>query len=186
MKLKLLSVLSSEVNGLGQRILKAWNGKSDTRTAKGYGPFGTDSNPPKGTVAVYAKTEVDGREVFLCYLNKNQLAAVGDNRLFSTDSNGGFKFNVWLRSDGTALMGDSDVPADYTNFAVLFNELKTEFNAMKSTLNNHISDYNTHTHPVPGVTVGLGSTTSSATLSTSSPDTSNIDNAKNTKIKYPA
>jgi len=45
----------------------------------------------------------------------------------------------------------------------------TAINALISTLNALISAYNTHTHPVPGVTAGAASTNSTATTATVSP-----------------
>lgn len=168
--LKLLSVLSTSIDSLHRRVVKAWNGKSDTRTAKQYDPPGIDSNPIKDMVCIYGLTELDGSEVIIGYLNKNQLAASGEFRTFSTDENGTVKFNVWLKSDGTVLMGTSVTPAAYTNFAVKFNELKIEFNEFKA-------KFNAHTH-VTTCPAGAGSA-----AITPNQSIANIDNVKNAKIK---
>lgn len=124
--MKLLSFLSSTVEA-GKRSIKAWNGKSDTRTAKQYSAYGMDSNPIKGTTLLYGRTELDGAEAIFGSLNKDCLAEPGETRLFCTDEAGAFKFNIWLRADGTIFIGDSKVPAAFTNFAVKYNELKLEY-----------------------------------------------------------
>lgn len=178
--MKLLSVLSTSLDSMSRIVIKAWNGKSDTRTAKQYGSYGLDSNPVKGIVALYGKTELDGAECILGYLNKNMLSDVGEFRIFSTDADGGFKFNLWLRADGTVLIGDSDAPADYINFLVNFNELKTEFDALKQSVNDLISKFNTHTHPYVNVVTPA---VTSVTTTPATPNSSNIDNAKNDKLK---
>jgi hypothetical protein len=186
--MKLLSVLSTALDSLGRLIPKAGNGKSDTRTAKLYGPYGFESNPIKGVVILYSRTEVDGKEAFVACLNKNCVTESGESRIFSTDTNGTLKYNIWLKADGTVLMGTSNNPDAYTNFAVKFNELKTEFNALKQTVNDLITKYNSHTQIVNVVTTcpagaGTGTGTASAPSVTQNPNTSNIDNAKNEKIK---
>lgn len=175
--IKLLKVTQSAYNDLRQLVVTVWNGKSDTRTAKLATPSGVDANPIKNLTAVYAKTEMDGKEVLVGFINTQLLADVGELRLFATDSTGTLKGYTWLKNNGELhLLGE-------TNFAVKFNELATEFNALKTTVNNHISAYNTHVHPVPGVTAGPASTISSVTTSTATANTSNINNAKNERIK---
>lgn len=102
-----------------------------TRTGKQYGPPGFDGNPIEGMVALYTRTEVDGAEVFIGWLNRDCLSEPGEARVFSTDADGNFKFTMWLRADGTVLIGDSKIPAAYVNFAVKYNELKTEYDKTK-------------------------------------------------------
>jgi len=176
---KLLRVDSSILNKLKQRVMKLLGAKA-IYTAEDYAPHGTDSVAPKGTTAIYIKTEADGDECVIGYLIKNRVAEVGEHRLFSTDANGLFKFNVWLRADGTVLMGDSENPATYANFAVKYNELATEFNELKTKFNALVSSYNSHVHPY------VNGTTPAATGTTATPATAsaaNITNAKNAKIK---
>lgn len=186
----IVKVISTSFDKFNRLLVKSLfmgaiqNGKGDVRQPLEAGPFGIDSNPTQDKRALFTTTSTIGKYYIFGYLNTNRKAQVGETRIFSTTSDGQFKFNIWLKADGKALIGDSDNTADYTNFAVKFNELKTEFNKLKSDFNQHIQDYNTHSHPVPGVTVGSGSTTSSTTSVSSSPNTSNIDNAKNDKIQY--
>jgi hypothetical protein len=178
--IKLLLVTQTTIDKLKRRIVKAWNGGNDTRTAVEASPYGVDSNPIKDMVALYVKSEVNGKESIVGYYNKQQLAEVGEARVYSTDSQGVFKFNIWLRADGKMLIGDSNNPSSYTNNAVQFNELKIEFNELKTKFNALVTAYNSHVHPY------LNATTPAFTSPTTSQgmtSTANIDNAKNTKIK---
>jgi len=132
MMLKLLKITQSTVDALTRRVVTLWNGNSTTVTAVQYGPYGEDSNPVKNSMGIYSPTELDGKEVCLGIMNKNAKAELGERRLYCTDANGDFKFNIWLRADGTVLIGDSEIPANYTNFAVKYNELKIEYDKTKA------------------------------------------------------
>lgn len=171
----LVKILSTEVDSMMRRIVKALrNGKSDTQTSFETGGFGIDGNCPEGFVAVYAPSMIKGESVILGYINKNQMAEIGELRLFSTNTAGDTeKFYVWLRNTGHLELGGDD------NNAVKFNELKTEFNALKADHNSLVTTFNTHLHP--GGTIS-GNTAVPSSLSTAT-NTSNIDNAKNDKIK---
>jgi hypothetical protein len=105
--MKILKVANTSFDSLKRLVVKAWNGKSDARTAIEASSYGIDSNPVKDMVAIYAKTELDGNEYIIGYLNKNRLAAIGETRLFSTDTNGALKAFIWLKSDGTMQLGGS-------------------------------------------------------------------------------
>lgn len=179
--MKLLKVLSTALDRLARLEIQVWNGKSRTYTAKEIGPYGTDSNPIKDMQAIYATTEMDGAEVVIGYLNKSRLAEAGEHRIYATNATDTHKFSLWLRADGTALFGDSEIPADYTNFFVMFNELKTEFNELKGKYNDLATKFNAHTHIYsPG---GGAPVPTAAPVSAASQSTANIDNAKHTKIK---
>lgn len=132
MILKLLKITQSNNDSMMRRILTMFNGKTNTVTAVQYGPYGEDSNPVKDSVGIYTSTELDGKEVCLGIMNKNAKAELGERRLYATDANGAFKFNIWMRADGKVLIGDSEVPAEYTNFAVKYNELKIEYDKTKA------------------------------------------------------
>lgn len=56
-------------------------------------------------VAVYSETAEKGKDVIVGYLNKNQLADVGESRMYATDANGNLKLYVWLKADGTMELG---------------------------------------------------------------------------------
>jgi hypothetical protein len=103
--MKILKVAGTSFDTFKRLVVKAWNGKSDVRTAIEASSYGIDSNPVKDMVAIYTKTELDGNEYIIGYLNKNRLAEIGETRLFSTDSTGTLKTFVWLKSDGTMQLG---------------------------------------------------------------------------------
>ena len=172
-KMNLTKVISTEINTLKQRAVKILRyGRGDVQTPLECAPYGIDSNPIKNMVAVYSPTNDKGETVIIGYINKNQKAGVGEFRIFATDNEGIEKFYVWLKSDETIEIGGN------TNFAVKFNELKTEFNKLKTDHNNFLTEYKLHIHS--GGTIS-GST--GATVSTQINNTSNIDQAKNDKIK---
>lgn len=186
MILKLFKITQSKVDSFTRRVLTMYNGNVNTVTGVQYGPYGEDSNPVKNSVGIYAPTELDGKEVCLGIMNKNAKSELGERRIFATDENGNFMFNMWLRADGTVLIGSSEVPAEYTNFAVKFNELKNGFDALKADFNALVTAYNAHTHPIinaiPAATPP-GVVTSSVTTSTGTPSAATIDPSKNEKIK---
>lgn len=175
----IVTTISTEIDKLKRRVVKVLRmGKSDVQTAIEISPAGTDSVPLKDLVAVYAPTNQNGKTVILGYLVKNKKAAAGEYRTFALDENGEEVFYTWMKKNGTMEIGGDG------NFAVRFNELKTEFNALKSDFNSLVSTFNAHTHSVPGITSGPSATNSLVPTGTPvNPNTSDIDNAKNDKIK---
>lgn len=172
--MQLTKIISTTLDKVGRRLIKVSRfGKDDTVEPFQASNYGTDSNPIKGMVAVYSSTSENGKNVIIGYLNKNLKAGPGEYRTFATDENGGEKFYIWMKSSGIVEIGGD------SNYAVKFNELKTEFNKLKTDFNNHITEYNTHTHL--GVTIGSGAT--GITTPSTNTNASNIDNAKNDKIK---
>lgn len=174
---KLLRITGTSFNKLKQRVVKVIGSSKSTLTAEEYSSFGIDSNPPKDLTAIYMRTEADGDECIIGYLLKDKLAEVGETRLFSTDSDLGLKSYVWLKNDGTILINGDN------NNAVLFNELKTEFNKLKQDHNTLVQKWNAFCSAyAPGSPSSLGTPPTLAT-STVTANSSNIDNAKNAKIK---
>jgi hypothetical protein len=166
--------ISTQLDSLKNRVVKVLRfGKTDIRTAKEAAPYGTDSNPIKGMTAVYAQTSNKRDRVIVGYLNKNQLADVGEHRIFSTDSNGDLQFYVWLKSDGTMQLGGNE------KHLARFEELKSGFDALREDHNALLQEFKVHTHP--GVTTGAGVT--GVPVSTSSPSTASIDDSKIAEIK---
>jgi hypothetical protein len=176
--MKIVHVLSTSISDLNKRVVKFLGlGKRDIQTSDEANPYGLDSNPTKGSIAIYSETSEKGQTVILGYLNKNQLAGVGEFRMFSTDDDGTLKFYVWLKSTGIIEIGGD------SNYAVKFNELKTEFNKLKSDHNDLIQKWNSFcTSYVPGSpsVTGLPATLGTSVLVANASD---IDNAKNAKIK---
>lgn len=126
--MKLLSVLSTSFDASKRLVVKAWNGRSDTRTAKQYAPSGIDSNPISGMVAMYSRTELDGAEAIIGYLNINGMAKAGEIRFFSMDGNGAQQGYMWIKADGTLeLNGNSD---NAVRYSPLSSALSSEANAI--------------------------------------------------------
>lgn len=179
--MKLLSVLSTSFDSAKRLVIKAWNGKSDTRTAKQYAPYGLDSNPIKSRVALYGRTELDGAETIIGYLNVDCISEPGEIRLFSTDSGGVFKFNIRLKSDGTVLIGDSNNDGAFTDFAVKYNELKLETDKTKAYILALRNATQTALVAVDGLIPGT-SAAFIATMGALAPG--DISTSKNDKVKF--
>lgn len=130
-----IKVISTEVNKATNRVVKYLrNGKYDVQTSEQIAPYGIDSNPIKDMIAIYASSAIKGDSVILGYINKNQLAEVGENRIFSTNESGDLSTFLWLKNDGTMEVGGG------TDFMVRFSEMETAFNELKGDFNNHVHD----------------------------------------------
>jgi hypothetical protein len=173
---RLVKVLSTEIDQRARRIIKYLGfGRHDVRTSKQIGPYGTDAHPIPGMRALYVKSAQNGEVLIVGYINRNALAAVGEHRIYSTDTDGVVKTYIHLKNDGVMLLGGD---ADY---AVRFNALKSEFDKLVEDHNSLVSKFNSHVHP--GVQAGGGST--GATLTTENPSTADISGAKIETIKTP-
>lgn len=134
----IVKVISTEINAFTARVTKILRfGKKDVRTSTNYAPYGDDSNPIAGMKAIFAETENNQKTVIIGYLNINQLAAVGEKRLYSTDENGNVKNYLWLKNNGNMLLG-----GDAYHLA-RFEQLKQGFDQL-------VSDFNLHSHSSNG------------------------------------
>ena len=121
-------VNDSKFDKLKRRIVKFLRfGKSDVLEAVEVSPYGTDSVPVKNVIAVCSETST-GKPVVIGYLNVERKADVGEHRIYSTDSNGGEKFYVWLKNDGTCEIGSN------ADNAVRYSKLNDELTAFKNLL----------------------------------------------------
>jgi hypothetical protein len=144
--MNLISVISSELDSMQRRIIKFLRvGKRDVRTSVEVSPYGIDSNPIKGMVAVYGETGQNGQTVIIGYMNKKQLADVGDIRIYSTDSDGALKFYTWLKNDGTCELGGS------ADNAVRYSKLN-------AALGNQVIDINAELNKIAVAIAALGGT----------------------------
>jgi hypothetical protein len=130
----LARVISSTFDSIQRRIVKIRvYGLSDTQARFETAPYGTDSNPIAGMVAVFAPTTDKGRPVIVGYINKNQLAGVGEHRTYATDTNGELKFYIWQKADGTCEIGGSDDNmVRYSKLADVINELQNDIGTLKN------------------------------------------------------
>lgn len=126
----LVKILSSALDDLQRRIPKFKRfGNSDVQTSFESGPYGIDSSPIKDMVAVYSETGEKGKTVIVGYINKNQLADVGETRLFSTDAQGVLKSYAWLKNDGTIEFNGNE------NNLVRYTPLNSGLEAQKELIN---------------------------------------------------
>jgi len=178
--MKILKVAGSSFDNLKRLVVKIWNGKSDTRTAIEASPYGIDSNPVKDMVAIYAKTELDGNEYIIGYLNKNRLAEIGETRLFSTDSTGNLKAFVWLKSDGIA-----NLNGDINGGLIKIDNLKSQYDANLLNIKNSVL---AALSPVDAIMVTLGMPAPLATqiFTTAYASVLNLNKTplENTKVKH--
>lgn len=106
--MNVVNIDSSTFDTFKRRVLKFLRlGLRDVQTAKEAGPYGVDSSPIKGMVALYAPSGVKGKNYIVGYLNINQLAQPGEFRAYSTDGNGALKTYLWLKADGSMEVGGS-------------------------------------------------------------------------------
>jgi len=105
----------------GKRILKVL--QFGAKTSKVAAPFGDDANPVKDMTAILAETGVAGETVIIGYINDNQIAEVGEKRIFSLDATGKLSTYIHLKNDETMEIGGN---ADY---AVRFSKLKEGIDA---------------------------------------------------------
>lgn len=142
------STLISATLQNAQRILKViCYGKVDGREGAEVAPFGIDSSPLAGMSAIYCKTMNDANDVLIGYININQLAQPGENRIFATDTNGNEMCRVWLHNDGSVELGGTGAAGSNVNHAAQYEGLQTAFDQLKSDFNTFITTYNMHTHP---------------------------------------
>jgi hypothetical protein len=162
----------------GSRWITAMRyGKNDVVEAKQAAPYGVDSVPVKDMIAIYAPTTTGGSEVIIGYINKNQLADIGEHRTYSTNEDGDVKFYIWMKNDGTCLInGNADNAVRYSPLETGFNQLKSDFNELVNKWNTFCAAY------IPGspVTIGSPATLSTSTVTASS---ATISGAKITEIK---
>lgn len=167
---KIISTSFDTLNRLKVKFLRF--GKSDVQECIESSPYGIDSNPIEDMVAIYAPTEQSGNNYVIGYLNKNRLAEIGENRLFSTDANGNLQAWIWLKNNGKIqVLGDSDNFVRYSKLEQAFNDLKASHNELAQKWNTFATTY------VPGSPATAGSPLT-LTTSTVQPNTSDISGAK--------
>ena len=118
-------------------------GKDDTVTGMEAMPYGEDSNPIAGMDAVYLELSSRKNKVIVGYINKQQLADVGEKRIYSTNANGVVQFYIWLHADGTCEFNGKD------NHLTQFEALQTAFNQLKSDFDLHVHTANNTPIAVP-------------------------------------
>ena len=174
----IIHVISTRLDSTGRSLIKYLRyGSSDVQESLEVSPYGVDSNPIVGMVALYSKTGEIGKPVIVGYVNKNKLAEIGEYRAFSTDDKGNLKTYVHLKNDGIMLLGgDEDNAVKFSELKKGYDELKKDHNELVSKWNAFVLSY------VPGSpsTIGLPPTLAGQNVVAS---VASIDKSKNEKIK---
>ena len=129
----------------GQRILKVL--QYGPKTANECGPFGLDSSPLENYTAIYAETANVGESLIIGYIQKNQIAQQGEARLFSLDSNGLLKAEIFCKADGTIILNGG------VNSSIRYEPLNTELQKLKNDINSEFIKIQTGITGVGGVYV---------------------------------
>lgn len=172
-----VKMISNSYDSFGRLISKFQRmGKADIQEVITVGPFGVDSRAIKDMVAIHAQTGVSGESVVIGFINKDCIAAIGENRIFSTDENGILSTYIHLKNDQTMEIGGN------TDFMVRYSELENAFNELKNDHNNLVTAFNSHMH----ATAATGPPSIPTPIPSSipaTPSTADITGAKIEEIK---
>lgn len=131
--INLVKVISTAIEA-GRREIKILRlGKQDVQTPIQAGPFGSDVNPPTGLRAVYVRTGTKGDTFIIGFINIDQVAEVGENRQFATDTDGNLIFEARMRNDGTYEIGGS------VDNLIRFQALDTEMQTLATNINTELT-----------------------------------------------
>jgi len=130
-----LAKVKSFVIESGKRILTVM--QYGAKTAKEAYPFGFDSAPLADYTAIYLETSNKDESVIVGYVNKAQIAKLGESRMYALRSSGesigellGF---VYCREDGTTAINGSEFSA------VRFQNLKTAIDNSDTLINTELA-----------------------------------------------
>lgn len=101
--------ISTRLNNALRVIKVVCLGKLDVREANESMPFGLDSNPVAGMQAIYGDTVSNGSPVIIGYINTNQVAGVGESRIYSTDESGNVVAQFHLFNNGKISLKNGSV-----------------------------------------------------------------------------
>ncbi|OJV51656.1 MAG: hypothetical protein BGO31_00180 [Bacteroidetes bacterium 43-16] len=124
-----------------QRIIQVMAmGEQDIREPYESMPFGIDSAPLDGMVALYSDTSNSEESVIIGYINENQVAKMGEIRLYSLDGNGDQSTFIHLKNNGTIeFMGNTHNLVRYMPLNLGLQELVTKINTELSKIATGIS-----------------------------------------------
>lgn len=158
-----LSKLKSIAIEQGQRILKVL--QYGPKTANECGPFGLDSSPLENYTAIYAETANAGESLIIGYIQKNQIAQQGEARLFSLDSKGLLKAEIFCKADGTIILNGG------VNSSIRYEPLNTELQKLKTDINTELLKVKTAINTLGGT---YANTSLNLDLTTAKSDTIKI------------
>lgn len=104
--INLAKVISSRIDSFSRLVIKVLrNGKVDVQESIQVAPHGIDSRPVQDLVAIYMKSDQDGKSYVAGYLNRNAVAKIGETRIYSTDESGSEQTYIYLTDDGKIRLG---------------------------------------------------------------------------------
>lgn len=168
--IQLVKIISTRIDSANRRLVKFFRfGKDDVQEVLNASASGDDSPPTENMRGIYVQTSQVGTPVLVGYINDKQTAKPGEKRIFATDQNGNVLLHFYMKDNSTIELGGTG------NYAVKFNELKTEFNELNNKFNSLVTNFNNHVH--------AANATSITPESWAFESTAYIDNAKNHKIQ---
>ena len=129
---KISQIISSSIDK-GRRILKILRlGKDDIQTSFESMPYGIDSVPVKDLIAIQMETGERGKTVIVGYINKNQIADVGELKIFATNAQGAEQGFIHLKNNGVVkfIPLDSGLQAQTTAINVELVKIAVGLNAI--------------------------------------------------------
>jgi len=145
---KFTKLISTSIDGTARRILKVLRlGKSDVQTSFECAPYGIDSNPIKDMIAIHAPSSEAGKTVVIGYINKNQMADVGEIRIFATNAQGAEQSYMWAKNNGDVELNGS------ANSAVRYAQLNSALQQQVTLINAELVKIQTGLAGVAGVYV---------------------------------
>lgn len=154
------SKYSSAALESGKRILKSIGIGGSVMTTKESMPFGIDSQPLENWTAIYAETTNKSESVIIGYINKNQIAEPGENRMYALGPEGGISSFVFLKSNGEIWLNSGE------NSAVLWEGLKNSIDQQNLLINIELMKIST-TLAVLGVVYAPGTINANLTAAKS-------------------
>lgn len=115
----------------GKRIVKLL--QHGAKTAKEVYPFGFDSQAPEDFTALYMETSNRGESVVVGYVNRKQVAAIGESRMYAVGSSGSVVSFGFARANGNFEINGNQYSA------VRFENLQTATNAADLLINAELA-----------------------------------------------
>lgn len=127
--INITKVISTRIESLKRLVKILRNGKNDVQEVTQYSPAGFDSAPIKDAIAVYVKSQEDGKMVVFGYLAKSQVNP-GEVRLYSMNEAGSEMAYIYMTDDGKIhLNGNIDNLMRYQAAETQLQNLVTAINA---------------------------------------------------------
>lgn len=187
--------------------------------AETYAPQGDDSPGLPDDRVLLVDIEGNGKMIVAGTLSISQGAEAGEKILYSRDSDNNVVAKIYFQKDGKIdietddeinitgskkiiIDGTEDVEIkstanvvfqDGTDFAVRYNELKSQLDTLKNDFNTFVTTYNAHVHVVnvtvnditPGPSSASGTGAATPTPAAGSPTTADFTNTKVANVNLP-